>query len=48
MQRVLNVFEWLGGAGVGLFDSPITKTNNQTMDTSKLKYYISLAFGLAT
>jgi len=33
---------------VGLFDSSITKTNNHKMDTSKLKYYITLAFGLAT
>jgi len=25
------------GAGVGVFDSPITRTNNHKMDTSKLK-----------
>ncbi len=42
-------FFWVGwGVGVGVFDSPITKTNNHKIDSSKLKYYITLAFGLAT
>jgi hypothetical protein len=43
MQRGFHFFGW-----VGVFDSPITKTNNHKMDASKLKYYITLAFGLAT